>query len=67
MSGRWASVYTTPSEGLRRGILFDTASACGLGDPDFGGVCPGYRRIGFALRVPGGWWRIKGQTTGAPK
>lgn len=32
-----------------------------FGDPDCGGVCPGYRRVGLAFRVPGGWWRIKGQ------
>ena len=60
---RFAQVYTHPSGGLRRGILFDTLRAAMLGAADFGGVCPGYHRVGFAVRVPGGWWRMKGQST----
>ena len=58
---RYAEVYTHPAGGLRRGILYDSPGAAMLGNPDFGGVCPGYRRVGFAVRVPGGWWRLKGQ------
>jgi hypothetical protein len=58
---RFCQVYTHPDGGLRRGILFTTLSAALLGDPNFGGVCPGYKRVGFAARVPGGWWRMKDQ------
>jgi hypothetical protein len=60
-SPRFAHVYTHPDGGLRRGLLFDTVAAATMGDPNFGGVCPGYQRVGYAVRVPGGWWRIKGQ------
>jgi hypothetical protein len=52
-------MYTKPDGSITKGILFDSFGAASLGDPRFGGVCPGYTTVGYAARVPGGWWRTK--------
>ena len=59
---KFTAVVRRPDGRIYRSpVRYSTLTAAMLGDDNFGGVCPGYVRVGFAMRVDGGWWRLKGQ------
>lgn len=55
----FAALIERPDGTIKRGITFDSPGAAAAGDPNFGGVCPGYRVVGYSIRTRRGWlnWR----------